>query len=145
MCFFLKSRIFLITQRRLKTLLHPQSLKLLHALGATGSTILLAEGYRMNERLRIFGIPTHREREVILTIVDEAMFSDVFELLGKYATLGKNTRGITVSVDVKSVLGITMLSGEEIADCSRRRGDESMLDETRYDFCLLYTSPSPRD
>src|SRR5690554_4368088 len=108
----------------------------IRAVGATGSTILLAEGYRMNERLRIFGIPTHREREVILTIVDEAMFSDVFELLGKYATLGKHTHGITVSIDVKSVLGITMLSGKEIADCSRRRGDESMLDETRYDLIV---------
>ncbi|GEM03968.1 hypothetical protein HMI01_09560 [Halolactibacillus miurensis] len=108
----------------------------IRAVGATGSTILLAEGYRMNERLRIFGIPTHREREVILTIVDEAMFNEVFELLGQQANLGKNTRGVTISIDVKNVLGITMLSGEEIADCSRRRGDESMLDDKRYDLIV---------
>lgn len=108
----------------------------IRAKGVTGSTILLAEGFRMNERLRIFGIPTHREREVILTIVDEAMFPVIFDTLSQHANLGKNTRGIVVALDVKSVLGMTALSGSEIADCSRRKGDESMLDECRYDLII---------
>lgn len=107
----------------------------IRAKGATGSTILLAEGLRLNEKRRVFGIPVTREREVILTIVDEAMFHDIFDVLTLEANLGKHTPGIVISIDVKSVLGISALSGTEIADCSRR-GDEQLLDGTRYDLIV---------
>lgn len=123
--------ITIVQKDKAKKVIHQTRLS-----GARGGTTIPAEGIRLNEKRRFLGIPVSREREVIFTVVDEAILDEVIEKIEMHAKLGKHSPGIAVVIDVKRVLGMTYLSGSEIADCSRREGEEIMKETVKYDLIV---------
>lgn len=103
--------------------------------GVTGSTIIPAEGVRKQDKLRMFGLPIKREREVIFTVVDEKILKETLLTIKDTAVLGKDTPGIAVVIDVKKVLGVMRLNTGDIADVSRKGANQSM-EALRFDLIV---------
>ncbi|SET53935.1 nitrogen regulatory protein P-II family [Oceanobacillus limi] len=82
--------------------------------GARGGTTLLGRGVRLNEKLRVFGIPVERERAIILTLVSVDIFPDVMQAITNAAHLNQPRQGIGFVIDAKKVTGICHLLGMEI-------------------------------
>ncbi|RYG72530.1 P-II family nitrogen regulator [Lentibacillus lipolyticus] len=79
--------------------------------GAQGGTTLLGDGFRLNEKKRILGIPVERERAVILTLVSDEIFEDVKESIIASVQLNKPRHGIGFVIDTKHIAGINHLLG----------------------------------
>ncbi|MFD1361295.1 P-II family nitrogen regulator [Lentibacillus salinarum] len=79
--------------------------------GAQGGTTLLGEGLRLNEKMRVLGIPVERERAVILTLVSDEIFHDVRRAIIDSVQLNKPRQGIGFVIDTKKIAGINHLLG----------------------------------
>ncbi|EGJ49505.1 P-II family nitrogen regulator [Desulfocurvibacter africanus] len=82
------------------------------AAGAEGGTILFARGTGVRETKTLFGIPVEPEKEMVLTIVPEAISDEVLEAIVKAGDLRKPGAGIAFVLPVKSVAGICHLEPE---------------------------------
>ncbi|TMN22156.1 P-II family nitrogen regulator [Lentibacillus cibarius] len=79
--------------------------------GAQGGTTILGEGFRLNEKKRVLGIPVERERAVILTLVSDEIFGDVRNAIIDSVRLDKPRHGIGFVIDTKQIAGINHLLG----------------------------------
>lgn len=73
--------------------------------GAKGSTTFLGEGFRLNEKKRILGIPVERERELILTLVSTDIYPAVLEAIIDSVGLDQPRQGIGFIIDTKQITG----------------------------------------
>ncbi|WP_017470833.1 P-II family nitrogen regulator [Amphibacillus jilinensis] len=114
--------------------------KVVHAsrlAGAEGGTIVQGTGLRLKERKRFLGIPVNREREVIFTLISEMIYADVLTAIESTAKLDKKTPGIAIVIDIKKVLGISHLLGDQIVDCSREEDIKDMSErEIEHDLIV---------
>lgn len=79
------------------------------AAGAEGGTIIFARGTGVRETKTLFGIPVEPEKEMVLTIVPEAITTQVLEAIIQAGDLQKPGAGIAFVLPVKAVAGICHL------------------------------------
>ncbi|GGJ82254.1 nitrogen regulatory protein P-II [Lentibacillus kapialis] len=109
--------------------------------GAQGGTTLLGEGIRLNEKMRILGIPVERERAVILTLVSDEIFDDVKHAIIDSVQLNKPRQGIGFVIDTKKIAGINHLlgwNGEE-GDALDEEGVDTMKKDQEVLYDLIIT------
>jgi nitrogen regulatory protein PII len=97
--------------------------------GAKGGTTLLGNGFRAEEKMRFMGIPVEREREVILTLVDDDIYSNVLDAIITTAKLNHRKQGIAFVLNTKNVTGICHMLGIDIEDDSDKEASITMNEE----------------
>lgn len=107
--------------------------------GAQGGTTLLGEGIRLNEKMRVLGIPLERERAIILTLVSDEIFDDVRRAIIDCVRLNKPRQGIGFVIDTKKIAGINHLlgwNGEE-GDAMDEEGVDIMAEDHDIQYDLI--------
>ncbi|WP_042143247.1 P-II family nitrogen regulator [Paucisalibacillus sp. EB02] len=94
--------------------------------GAKGGTTLLGNGFRADEKMRFMGIPVEREREVIFTLVNDDIYSNVLDAIITTAKLNKQKQGIAFVLNTKNVTGICHMIGIDIEDDSDEEASITM-------------------
>ncbi|ALX49665.1 P-II family nitrogen regulator [Lentibacillus amyloliquefaciens] len=109
--------------------------------GAQGGTTLLGEGIRLNEKMRILGMPVERERAVILTLVSDEIFNDVRQAIVNSVQLNKPRHGIGFVIDTKKIAGINHLLGwhGEEGDAEDEEGADIMWQDQDVLYDLIIT------
>ncbi|HLS08891.1 P-II family nitrogen regulator [Lentibacillus sp.] len=109
--------------------------------GAQGGTTLLGEGFRLNEKMRILGIPVERERAIILTLVSDEIFDEVRRAIIDSVNLNKPRQGIGFVIDTKKIAGINHLLGwhGEEGDATDEEGVDIMAEEQNVLYDLIIT------
>ncbi len=80
--------------------------------GAWGGTILSARGSGIHETEKFLGINIEPEKEVLLILVKHSEKKNIMEALVKASGLATPGRGISFSLPVEDVAGITHMIGE---------------------------------
>lgn len=109
--------------------------------GAQGGTTLLGDGFRLNEKKRVLGIPVERERAIILTLVSDEIFPDVRQAIVDSVQLNRPRHGIGFVIDTKKIAGITHLlgwNGEE-GDAQDEEGVDIMTENQDVLYDLIIT------
>ncbi|MUK88617.1 PII family protein [Ornithinibacillus sp. L9] len=107
--------------------------------GARGGTTLLGKGVRLNEKLRVFGIPVERERAIILTLVSNDIFLDVMLAITNIAKLDQPRQGIGFVIDTKKVTGICNMLGLEAENDSDTDKEVPTVVEQKVLYDLIIT------
>src|SRR5699024_1036009 len=109
--------------------------------GAQGGTTLLGEGFRLNEKMRILGIPVERERAIILTLVSDEIFDEDRRAIIDSVNLNKPRQGIGFVIDTKKIAGINHLLGwhGEEGDATDEEGVDIMGEEQNVLYDLIIT------
>src|SRR5699024_10963575 len=109
------------------------------AAGANGGTVVLGTGFRFEDKSRFLGIPIKREREIILTIVPNAIFLDVMARIIHSVNLNRPKQGIGFVIDLKKVTG--MNHDLNITEDSNKSYNEvkSKLTEQNMTYDLIVT------
>ena len=76
--------------------------------GATGGTFLNARGAGAREAEKAFGIEVQPEKEVVLILSPEDKCADIMRAVVEKAGLNTAGAGISFTLPVDSVLGVTM-------------------------------------
>ncbi|MBT2215750.1 PII family protein [Virgibacillus dakarensis] len=117
--------------------------KVIHAsksAGAKGGTTLIGNGIRLNEKLRILGIPIEREREIILTLVSNKIFPEVMNAIIDSVKLNQPRQGIGFVIDTKHVTGICHMMGLEMeSEDMDKEGVTSTMEEQNVLYDLIVT------
>lgn len=79
-------------------------------LGCGGGTVIRARGTANPESEKIFNIPIHPEKEIVMMVVKSAIKNEILHALYKAVGLNTEGQGIAFSMPVESVVG---LSGEK--------------------------------
>lgn len=74
--------------------------------GARGGTVLFGRGAGINEREKIFGVSIEPEKEVLLSLVPDALAQRVLEEIVRAAELNQTGRGIAFVLPVERVAGV---------------------------------------
>ena len=74
--------------------------------GARGGTVLFGRGAGINEREKIFGVSIEPEKEVLLSLVPDALAARVLEEIVRAAELNQTGRGIAFVLPVERVAGV---------------------------------------
>ena len=74
--------------------------------GARGGTVLFGRGAGINEREKIFGVSIEPEKEVLLSLVPDALAERVLEEIVRAAELNQTGRGIAFVLPVERVAGV---------------------------------------
>ncbi len=84
-------------------------------LGCGGGTVIRARGTANPESEKIFNIPIHPEKEIVMMVVKSSIKNEILHAIYKAVGLNTEGQGIAFSMPVESVVG---LSGEknEIAE-----------------------------
>jgi nitrogen regulatory protein P-II 1 len=77
--------------------------------GAEGATIIPARGTGIHEQKKLLGIPIEPEKEIIFTIVPEAISEQVLTAIIKSGNLEKPGTGVAFVIDLKKVVGVVHL------------------------------------
>lgn len=80
------------------------------AAGASGGTIITARGAGVHEAETFFGIAIQPEKEVVLILIQKDKRQDVMKEICKRAGLTSEGHGLSFSLPVDEVMGITHLS-----------------------------------
>ncbi len=80
--------------------------------GAHGGTVLFGRGIGRNEQQRVFGIQIEPEKEIVLTLVPEALKSAMLGEVVRAAELTAPGHGLAFVVPVEAVAGIVHLVEE---------------------------------
>ncbi len=107
--------------------------------GARGGTTLFGRGYRTNEKERFLGIPIEREREIILTLVEEEIYPEVMQAIIDSVHLNKPRQGIGFVIDTKKITGTQHLLGLEDNDNEPHEGDVELKMEEKIMYDLIIT------
>jgi len=97
--------------------------------GAKGGTTLLGNGFRADEKMRFMGIPVEREREVILTLVDDDIYPNVLDAIITTAKLNQQKQGIAFVLNTKNVTGICHMLGIDMEVDSDKEASITMNEE----------------
>lgn len=76
--------------------------------GATGGTIITARGAGAKEAEKLLGIRISQEKEIILILTPKDRRTEIMSAICKSAGLNTRGRGITFSLPVSDVLGVSM-------------------------------------
>ena len=77
------------------------------AAGAGGGTIVHARGTGAHEAEKLFGITIQPEKELILILAEASVRNTIMTAITKAAGLGTEGAGITFSLPVSDVLGVS--------------------------------------
>lgn len=117
------------------------------AAGANGGTVVLGTGFRFEDKSRFLGIPIKREREIILTIVPDAIFLDVMARIIHSVNLNRPKQGIGFVIDLKKVTGmnhdlnITEDSNENYNEVKSKLTEQNMT----YDLIVTIVNQGDSD
>lgn len=75
--------------------------------GATGGTVLTARGLGSKEAEKFFGISIQPEKEVVLIVTKHEVKKDMMQAICKVAGLNTKTNGISFSLPIDDVVGIS--------------------------------------
>ena len=76
--------------------------------GATGGTIITARGTGAKEVQRLFGLTISQEKEIILILTTKDKRNDIMSAICRSAGLNTQGKGITFSLPVSDVLGVSL-------------------------------------
>ena len=76
--------------------------------GATGGTIVTARGTAAKELEKSFGFTVTQEKELILILTTKEKKNDIMTAICKSAGLNTQGKGITFSLPVDDVLGVSL-------------------------------------
>ncbi|WP_226582742.1 P-II family nitrogen regulator [Halobacillus litoralis] len=135
--------VTIVKKEKAKKVVHASTLA-----GAQGGTTFFGKGFRINEKSRFLGIPVVREREVILTLVSESIYSNVMEAIIQSVQLNKPQHGIGFVIDTKRISGVNHMLGlgldAEYKD--REDGVDRMADVRRtYDLIVTIVNKGDSD
>ena len=77
--------------------------------GAKGGTVLTARSLGTKEAAKFFGISIQEEKEIVLIVVEKEMRKDIMKEIYKVAGLNTKSRGISLSLPIDDVIGISSL------------------------------------
>ena len=77
--------------------------------GARGGTVLNARGTGSHEVEKFFGITIQPEKEMVLILVDKELRNAVMQAIVKAAGLNSAGQGISFSLPVSDVLGLSQI------------------------------------
>lgn len=77
------------------------------ASGATGGTIITARGTGTKQVEKMFGLTISQEKEIILILTTKEKRNDIMTAICKSAGLNTQGKGITFSLPVSDVLGVS--------------------------------------
>ena len=117
--------------------------------GAEGGTILLGKGTGVHEHAKFLGIPIEPEKEIILTLVPEAMMNGVLEAVVAAGKLNKPGTGIAFIIDIRDVTGICHRQREQtcVADTAisaKGKIKEDGMEQNQIQFDLIITIVNKR-
>ncbi|WP_164667349.1 P-II family nitrogen regulator [Virgibacillus doumboii] len=108
--------------------------------GARGGTTLLGNGFRLNEKKRILGIPVERERAIILTLVPDKIFPGVMDAIINSVKLNQPRQGIGFVIDSKKITGICQHSEfDEESDEKDKEGVNIIMEDQKVLYDLIIT------
>ena len=76
--------------------------------GATGGTIITARGTGAKEVQRLFGLTISQEKEIILILTPKDKRNGIMSAICRSAGLNTQGKGITFSLPVSDVLGVSL-------------------------------------
>ena len=86
--------------------------------GVRGGTILNARGAVNEDAAAFFGITLHRDKEILMMVVEKSIRDNVLNAIYKQMGMDKKARGIAFSLPVSDVAGLasaqTEASGAEV-------------------------------
>ena len=82
-------------------------------LGCMGGTVIRARGTANPESEKLFNIPIHPEKEIVMMVVKSSIKNEILHALYKAVGLDTPGQGIAFSMPVEEVVG---LAPETIAD-----------------------------
>ena len=74
--------------------------------GVRGGTILNARGVVKEEAAAFFGITLHRDKEILMMVVEKSIRDNVLNAIYKQMGMAKKARGIAFSLPVSDVAGL---------------------------------------
>ena len=77
--------------------------------GAEGATIMFGRGTGIHEQKKILGIPIEPEKEIVFTVVPEALSEKVLSAIVKAGKLERPATGIAFIIELKKVAGVAHL------------------------------------
>lgn len=78
--------------------------------GAKGGTVVYAHGAGQNETETFFGISIHPEKELVLILAEDSRRTDIMQAIVRRTGLTTEGRGLTFSLPVSGVSGISNLT-----------------------------------
>ncbi len=75
--------------------------------GATGGTVLTGRGLGTKEAEKFFGITIQPEKEVVLIVIKREYKKAIMQSICKTAGLSSEASGITFSLPIDDVIGLT--------------------------------------
>lgn len=107
--------------------------------GASGGTTLFGKGFRLHDKERFLGIPIEREREIILTLVDEEIYPAVMQAIIDSVSLNKPKQGIGFVINAKQITGVQHLLGLNDTDNEPDEEDVELKMEEKIMYDLIVT------
>lgn len=107
--------------------------------GARGGTTLLGTGFRIDDKTRFLGIPLEREREIILTLVENHLLGQVMKTIVKSVQLNKPRHGISFIINTELVTGINQPSVNQQEGKFVSEGGDDMMDNQQIQYDLIMT------
>lgn len=74
--------------------------------GAHGGTVLPGRGIGKNEQQRVFGIQIEPEKEIILTVVPEALCDSVLREIERAGELNAPGKGLAFTLPLSRLVGV---------------------------------------
>lgn len=97
--------------------------------GAKGGTVITARGTGSKVAEKLFGITISQEKEMILILTTTSTKNAIMSAICKTAGLNTQGKGITFSVPVDNVLGITLGTNENIPQEIMSTTDDTLNNE----------------
>ncbi|MBU5266599.1 P-II family nitrogen regulator [Virgibacillus proomii] len=107
--------------------------------GASGGTTLFGKGFRLHDKDRFLGIPIEREREIILTLVDEEIYPAVMQAIIDSVNLNKPKQGVGFVISAKHITGVQHLLGLNDTDNEPDEEDVELKMEEKIMYDLIVT------
>ncbi|CDQ17831.1 P-II family nitrogen regulator [Halobacillus karajensis] len=126
--------ITIVKKEKAKRVIHASTLA-----GAQGGTTFFGKGFRMDEKKRFLGIPVEREREVILTLVSDSIYTRVMNAITKAVKLNRPRHGIGFVIDTKNVSGINHLIGLGLESIQNESKEGMPLKKQSLSYDLIVT------
>ena len=82
--------------------------------GAEGGTVLGGRGTGINEPIELFGTMIEPEKEIIMTLVPIELCQTIHEKIIVAADLNTPGRGVSFTLDVDRIAGVTYLMDENM-------------------------------
>ncbi|MFC0472989.1 P-II family nitrogen regulator [Halalkalibacter kiskunsagensis] len=104
--------------------------------GAEGGTVLLGKGVGIHENKRFLGIPVEYEKEIVLSLVQNHLITQVVEAIQNEVRIEEPGKGLGLVIDLKMVLGICHLPTEEPSVAQKEDIISMPKQEMEYDLIV---------